>query len=234
MRTIERNYSKKPHTARFLMAFHAGSQGLPSDIADDTEALATEAAQDDLLDMVPETTVADLRSPAQASLMGSLIEQITALDAEAGRKAQAFQDGITERGTWTPGRNGNASEWISRMIAKVKELKVAKPVTPTAAPVKLEDGIYLLDGEVIKVVHAIHGSGRQYGKKLVAPEVEGENGAWVMVSGVVSKLTPAMKMTLADAEKYGALYGCCVRCGRGLTKESSIAQAMGDKCASKF
>jgi len=221
--TIKRSYRKNPHTARFLMAFHAGTNGLASDIEETT-------VEEDLLDTIPEGPV-DLRTEAQVNFMDRLIEQIAALDPETGRKAARYTDGMTESGQWTPGRTGNASAWIDRMLAKVAELKAAsKP----AAPVELEDGIYLLGEDIVKVVHAIHGSGRQYGKKLVAPEAEGENGSWVMVPGVVAKLTPEMKMDLAQAEKFGAIYGCCVRCGRGLTKETSIAQAMGDKCAGKF
>lgn len=221
--TITRNYRKNPHKAAFLMAFHAGTNGLPSDVATETDT-------EDLLESVPDAP-ADLRTEAQANLMDRLIERLAALDPATGSKAARYTDGMTEHGEWTPGRNGNASAWIDRMIAKEKELKAAKA---PAAPVEIEDGIYLLDGEVIKVVHAVHGSGRQYGKKLVAPEGEGENGTWERVPGVVAKLTPAHKMNLADAEKFGAIYGCCVRCARVLTKETSIAQAMGDKCASKF
>lgn len=225
--TRERNYRVNVHTARFLMAFHAGTNGLPSDIEE------TAVVEEDLLDSVPDAP-ADLRTPAQINLMDRLIEQIAALDPATGSKAARYTDGMTESGQWVP-RSGNPrtdpSLWISSMIAKVAELKTSKVL---AAPAEIEDGIYLLDGEVIKVVHAVHGSGRQYGKKLVAPEAPGENGSWERVPGVVARLTPAHKMDLATAEKLGAVYGCCVRCGRVLTKESSIAQAMGDKCAGSF
>ena len=35
-------------------------------------------------------------------------------------------------------------------------------------------------------------------------------------------ITPAMRMSLADAKAFGALYGCCCNCGATLTDETSI------------
>jgi hypothetical protein len=223
---------KIPHTARFLMAFHTagGTRTAPTAPAaqevtvSDPFATATEAA----------APIVDLRSPRQRELMDSLIAQLGELDHEVSLAALNYTDKMTTAGRWTPGRDGNASDWISRMIAKVKELKDAKRAAQAAQPVELEDGMYLLDGQVIKVVHAIHGSGRQYGKRLVAPEAPGENGSWERVPGIVNRLTPAHKMDLVKAMELGEVYGCCVRCAKGLTKESSIRQQMGDTCASKF
>ena len=218
--TIKRNYRKNPHTARFLMAFHAGTNGLASDIE--------ETAVEDLLDTIPETP-ADLRTEAQVNFMDRLIEQIAALDPKAGSKAARYTDGMTERGLWTSGKNGNASAWISRMIAKVSELKAAsKP----AAPVELEDGIYELDGDLYKVVHAVHGSGRQYAKVLVIED--GEGGTWEMARGVVSRLRPEMKVSLERARELGRIYGVCVRCGATLTDEESIEAGIGPVCSGKM
>jgi len=96
MRTIERNYRKHPHTASFLKAFHTGGNGLAADAtapAEEPDTITTysfgavnESA--DLLDEVPvDAPPADLRSPAQASLMSSLVAQITDLDEALGRAA---------------------------------------------------------------------------------------------------------------------------------------------------
>src|SRR5688572_29753957 len=70
MRTIERNYRKNPHTASFLQTFHSGISSTGRNYraemaADDADALALEAAQDDLLNLVPETAPAFTQSPAQ-------------------------------------------------------------------------------------------------------------------------------------------------------------------------
>ncbi len=42
------------------------------------------------------------------------------------------------------------------------------------------------------------------------------------------------KMTLEEAEEFGALYGFCCRCGRTLTDENSIEAGIGPVCAGKF
>jgi hypothetical protein len=68
----------------------------------------------------------DLRTERQRDLMTSLVNQIGELDVELGIKAMEYTVRKTEAGAWTPGRGGNASDWISRMIAKVRELKAGK------------------------------------------------------------------------------------------------------------
>lgn len=74
----------------------------------------------------------DLRSVRQIELMYSLVSQLRDLDAKLGNDASEYTARMTDNGRWTPGRGGNASAWISRMIAKVRELK-ARPTAP--APV---------------------------------------------------------------------------------------------------
>lgn len=220
--TIKRNFKKNPHTARFLMAFHAGTNGLASDIE--------EVAVEDLLDTIPEGP-ADLRTEAQADLMNRLVAQIQELDQTTGDKAQGYVIRMTVHGAWTPGRSGNASAWITRMIAKVSELKAARKTAPAA---ELEDGIYELDGNIYKVVHAVHGSGRQYAKVLIPALDDSESWTWEMARGIVAKLTPEMKMDLERAKELGRIYGVCVRCGAVLTDEESISAGIGPICSGKM
>lgn len=226
----ERNFRKHPHTARFLMAFHAGTAGLPSDVE--------EGHGEDLLDLVPAGAPIFTPSASQASFMNDMIRDITAMDAELGRQAEEYTAKMD--GHWTPGREGNLSRWLDRLRAKRADLRLVARVTPApqgkpvAAPTGItEDGMYLFEGEIYKVQFAVNGSGRLYAKLLVRG-AEGENATFEYAHGVVTRLRPEHKMTLEQAKEYGALYGVCVRCGRVLTKESSIAQSMGDKCASKF
>lgn len=152
MRTIEQNFKKNPHTARFLMAFHtAGGTNLGGGaVADDTQALAAEAAQDDLLDLVRDEP-ADLRSPRQAELMESLVKQIGELNLDLGCQAASYTMRMTEHGRWTAGREGNASAWISKMIAKVTELKAAapKPVS-TGTATTIPAGRYAVETDEIR------------------------------------------------------------------------------------
>jgi Family of unknown function (DUF6011) len=49
-------------------------------------------------------------------------------------------------------------------------------------------------------------------------------------TGVVYKLQPEQRMTLAEAKRFGVLYGTCCDCGRNLTREASIASGIGPQC----
>jgi hypothetical protein len=227
--TRERNYVKHPHTARFLQTFHAATYGLASDI---------EPAQNDLLDLVPVDAVADLRSPAQAELMERLVRQITELDGEAGAKARAFQDGITERGTWTPGRTGNASEWISRMIAKVSELKAAAkvaapPVTPAA---EVADGRYAVEEDgALKFFHVRNGKANTRWAGFVFVDIQASDDTYPLKDR--ARKARVLASIAADLEaasrRYGQELGVCGRCGRTLTDEESRAYGIGPVCRDK-
>jgi hypothetical protein len=101
----------------------------------------------------------------------------------------------------------------------------------------LEDGFYVRDGVVYKVIVAVHGSGRKYAKML------DHNGEWQMAQGAIGNLRPEHKMTLAQALETAhrhatnvesRLYGRCFICGRTLTREESIDRMMGPVCAGKF
>ncbi|MBV9921911.1 MAG: hypothetical protein JOY78_13805 [Pseudonocardia sp.] len=95
----------------------------------------------------------------------------------------------------------------------------------------IDDGFYeLSDGRIVKVVHAVHGSGRQYGKVR-----DTQTGGFSMERGIVAEVrTKGTKLTLARAQELGHLYGMCVRCGATLTDETSIANGIGPICASRF
>lgn len=243
MKTIERNYRRNPHTAHFLKAFHtAGGTNLGGSaaVADDTDALALEAAEDDLLNLVPETP-ADLRSPAQAELMDDLTAQLGLLDHATSMQAHNYINKMTLAGRWTPGRGGNASAWISRMIAKVKELKATAAQTAPAQPA----------GEVEIPAHnyGIHKDGEvkcysvDYGK-------EGTRWAGFLFLNRISSddrfpvKNPAEKKAIldairADVEAAQILAGVtlrkCRRCGRGLsdTKNPYFAVALGPDCGAQ-
>lgn len=74
----------------------------------------------------------DMRSVRQIEFIDNLISWITEHNPETGRIAREWTDGMTERGLWTPGRGGNASNWITKLRAKLDEVKAA-PKT-VAAP----------------------------------------------------------------------------------------------------
>jgi hypothetical protein len=74
----------------------------------------------------------DLRSERQIEIMVSLLDQLEQLDHSVSLQARIYTAKMTDAGRWTPGRGGNASDWIGRMIAKVRELKFA-PKAATAS-----------------------------------------------------------------------------------------------------
>ncbi len=153
MRTIERNYKTNPHTARFLQTFHSaiGSNGV------------NYHAADDLLNLVPEGP-RDLRSAGQVAFMADLIGRLTKLDPAAGRAAQDFTDLTTRKGGWTPGRGGNASEWIDRMIRKETALKATEAVARPTIQAEVADGRYAVEeggvGHRPEVRHPVRPTGR--------------------------------------------------------------------------
>lgn len=110
----------------------------------------------------------------------------------------------------------------------IEELKLA--LSDARKTAELEDGFYEYENTVYKVVHAVNGSGRQYAKAL-----DLETGEWAYAPGAIKTVTLlASKLTLDKAKELGQLYGMCVRCGRTLTDETSIAAGIGPICAGRF
>lgn len=123
----------------------------------------------------------------------------------------------------------DASKAIETMLNDVPKL-----ATPQSEAVEIEDGVYLKDGHYLKVVHAIHGSGHQYAKVLV-PSVD-EDGKKVFSWEYLGKaplatLSADDKLDTEQAKEFGLLYGCCINCARGLTRDESIYVGYGKTCA---
>lgn len=117
-----------------------------------------------------------------------------------------------------------------------------------------EDGIYVdpIKGRIFKVqFNKGQGSGqRLYAKQLwielpagyrsedllsldlTGIDRDDISSEWRYAPGLIRSIKPEWKLTLGQAEKFGQLYGRCVRCHRALTKELSIRRSMGDTCAS--
>jgi hypothetical protein len=122
---------------------------------------------------------------------------------------------------------------IDELIAK-RNAKRAEAL-PRPGRVELDPGMYkTADGTIYKVQKAVHGSGHVYAKKLVPPAEFGGNAEFIYAPGALRGLMPEQKMTLEEAKAWGALYGTCVRCGRTLTDERSIADGIGPVCAGKI
>lgn len=109
--------------------------------------------------------------------------------------------------------------------------------------IPLEDGMYKKGATIYKVQHAVHGSGRQYAKKLCYFDPDGHEareagteGSWEFIyqQGAINTLSPEDKMSLEEAQEFGRIYGVCCRCGATLTDENSIEAGIGPICATKF
>jgi len=190
------------------------------------DTMTARTSNEDLLDLVPDTEEPKVApSPKQRALIEKLTDELRGLDADLAKAASEYTAHMDTHNLWTPGREGNISRWIDRLISKVRELKAAMP--------ELEDGMYVLDGVIFKVQHAVHGSGKQYAKRLV-PGAPGERATFEYAPGVVNRLRPEHRMTMDQAREFGALYGTCCQCGRVLTNEDSIEAGIGPICASKL
>lgn len=91
------------------------------------------------------------------------------------------------------------------------------------------EGMYRKDGQIYKVVRAVHGSGHLYAKQL-----DVATRTFEVAKGMVATLRQSDRMSTADAAEFGHLYGFCVRCGAPLTDEVSIARGMGPVCSTKI
>lgn len=123
-------------------------------------------------------------------------------------RARAMQDTFTR---------AEASALIDRMTA--------------LPPVSLEGMHQLPSGEIYKVQVAVHGSGREYAKRLTVSNGEAH---FEMERGAMRLLSADTRMTAAAAAEFGSLYGICCNCGRTLTDEDSIARGIGPVCAEYF
>jgi hypothetical protein len=235
--TRERNYRKHPHTARFLMAFHAGAQGLPADIEEDNvaeyELAASEGA--DLLDLVEDKDVVDLRTEGQTRFMDDLIGRLAALDPATGEAARTYTTGMTENGKWTPGRDGNASAWIDRMLNKERELKAARPAAPTTTA-EVPDGRYAVEEDgTLKFFHVRNGKANTRWAGFVFVDIQASDDTYPLKDR--ARKTRVLASIAADLEaasrRYGQELGVCGRCGRTLTDEESRAYGIGPICRDK-
>lgn len=243
MRTIERNYRKNPHTASFLQTFHSGISSTgrnyraemspveePETIT--TYSFGTVAETDDLLALVPDAP-ADLRTERQAELMESLVAQITELDGEAGAQARTYTDGMTEHGLWTTGRDGKASAWISRMIAKVAMLRTAARQTAPATPAaEVADGRYAVEESGTLKFFKVK-NGRRPGFVFLDIQASDEWHAIRNVTRIREILALIAKDAKAAMIRYGQELGECGHCGRTLTDEASRAAGIGPICQGK-
>lgn len=183
----------------------------------------------------PFTDTLDAPAPALATerqlsfLRDLMLEkaQIKGMDMGAAEKSvDAWLPSLSK--TYASTQIGEIKQWLADHRAAVDAVR-SIPGGPTAP--ELEDGFYVLpDQRIVKIVHAVHGSGRQYGKTLNT-----ETGNFELLRGAVALVRKGgTALTLDRAKELGHLYGMCIRCGATLTDETSIANGIGPICAQRF
>ncbi len=234
-----------PRKFDLLRTFHTatGSNGrnYRAAVADENGPEIELAAQEmdgDLLDLVPADHVADLRSPAQAELMDKLVRQITELDGEAGRKAAEYTEGMTERGLWTPGREGNASAWIGRMIDKERELaRAARATAPATPAAEVPAGRYAIeDGEVKCYSVEIGKEGTRWEGFVFLNRISSDDRFPIKNPAEKARILAAIAADVDGAAVLAALtLRQCRRCGRTLsdTKNPYFSAGLGPDCGGK-
>lgn len=104
-----------------------------------------------------------------------------------------------------------------------------RTVSAKAPRAEMSEGMYELDGKIYRV--KLSNAGRLYAMLLVITDGV---GGFEWAEGMMRTLRPEHRMTLDRASELSVRYHFCVRCAKELTKKSSIAQGMGDTCASKM
>jgi hypothetical protein len=196
----------------------------------------------------------DARTPKQIELMASLHMQLSELDAETAEAAVAYTTRMTLNRKWTSGRDGNASAWIGRMIAKVRELKsanIAAQATTTKGPWaewrELASKLVEFGGHTGArfAVATEAGSDNDLAFWWIVPGRDGNEGKFflrqviggqgpVRVRMPVAGMIAVARKIAADPKgamlRYGQEIGSCGHCGRELTNKVSRDFGIGPKC----
>lgn len=154
------------------------------------------------------------------------------VDADGNRDEAKYQAFVAKLPTLTQADG-------EKLAAQLRDLADRPARTP--AKTEVGEGMYRDgDGMVYKVQVAHQGSGKLYAKQMTKLEhpriVRGQevHYGFVYVPGLINRIRPEWQMTLADAQEWGKLYGCCIRCGAVLTDEVSRDNGVGPVCAKKF
>jgi hypothetical protein len=192
----------------------------------------------DLLDVVPvEPAGADLPSPRQMELISKLMTELRSLDEPTWQLGLDYM--VRMRGHWTLGRDGNASRWIDRLIAKLGELRTAR-ATGTDAPAlpEVPDGRYAVqyEGEV-RCYHLETGkAGTRWDGFRFLSRRSSDDLFPIRNAGTKAEI---LALIAADIEGAAVRFALtvreCRRCHRALTdtKNPYYGVGLGPECGAK-
>lgn len=182
----------------------------------------------DLLDLVPNQEP-DLRSQAQTEYMEDLIKDLTKMDVHLGRQAREYTDNMTARGLWRSGYESNTNVWITRLLTKIGQLRVAARLV--ADEVELNDteipaGRYAVETDEIRCYEISYGcEGTKWEGFLFLDRISSDGRFQVKNRAEKARiLAEISKDVAASAILAGLTLRRCRRAGtRGLdTSQSSL------------
>lgn len=213
---------------------------------------------DDIDAFVAEQKYAELTTKAASALIDQLkqiptyvVDTTTGEIAAPSYRSNAYGGTCRTCGQYVEPQTGriekSGSQWLTFHLdgeCPVREAEVVTYDSPegiqreAAAPkFVLTPGIYEVNGVVVKVVRSQ--AMRLYGKALTArlngtwsDGTDRYDASWDYSPGLSRQITSEdQRLSAEAAAEYGALYGICVACGRGLNDERSVVAGYGATCA---
>jgi hypothetical protein len=245
----QQNFKKHPHTARFLMKFHAAAAGLPADI--EPEAVQEEKAiafltgapsrpvakQEIFVKGWRITTGPGLITQKQADWIVDIAETREGVTDEMVRSlAERLIQGFNRQA---------ASDFIARYkdlprksadAARTEAIAPGADTTarPSTEPSDVPAGRYAIVEEgVTKFYRVSKGKNQWAGRTFVNAQASDEQYPVRNPVKVVMILAAISEDLAGAATRYGLELGRCYRCGRTLTDETSRALGIGPECRKK-
>lgn len=168
-------------------------------------------------------------SPAQIKFASDLMrEHLTIIGTDEADITTTLEAAST---VWTAAFPPNTIDSLKAALAAVRRdaratASASRWDTPAVEP--LAEGCYMKDAEVYKVQRSRR-SGNLYAKVLHTDPL-----GWEYAPGAVRLLSLADRITMQQAQEFGARFGVCAICGRTLTDPESIDRGIGPRCASRL
>jgi hypothetical protein len=112
-------------------------------------------------------------SKPQRELIVKLTGELMALDTAMGTQAADYAVRMTTNQAWTRGKTGNASAWITRLIAKIHDVKATAPAPAAAAPATAAPKFDTFD-DVTDGNYAIERGGKTHFYRVTRKEGKGQ------------------------------------------------------------